>query len=89
MDTEIALLIAGLSLVAAERGYRFYKKAMADGKISMDEVLEAVEMVKDLPSLSDIKKMKKADLVALCEEHGLDTDGIKADLISRLEGVVE
>ena len=62
---------------------------MADGKITLDEVIEAIDLVKELPSLSQIKKMKKADLVALCEEHGLDTDGIKADLISRLEDVVE
>jgi hypothetical protein len=89
MDTELALMIAGIGLVALEGARRFLKKVMVDGKITLDEVIEAVDLVKELPSLSQIKKMKKADLVALCEEHGLDTDGIKADLISRLEGVVE
>jgi hypothetical protein len=88
MDTEQALLIAGIGMVALEGARRFFKKVMADGKITLDEVMEAVDMVKELPSLSEVKKMKKADLVALCEEHGLDADGVKADLIERLEGVL-
>ena len=29
--------------------------------------------------------LKKAELVALCEGHGLDTSGTKADLVARLE----
>lgn len=89
MDTEQALLIAGIGMVALEGARRFFKKVMADGKITLDEVIEAVDLVKELPSLSQIKKMKKAELVALCEEHGLDADGVKADLIQRLEGVLE
>lgn len=89
MDMEQGLLIAGIGLVALEGARRFFKKVMADGKITLDEVMEAVDMVKELPSLSEVKKMKKADLVALCEEHGLDANGVKADLIERLEGVLE
>ena len=89
MDMEQGLLILGIGLVALEGARRFFKKVMADGKITLDEVMEAVDMVKELPSLSEVKKMKKADLVALCEEHGLDADGVKADLIERLEGVLE
>ncbi len=88
MDMEQGLLILGIGLVALEGARRFFKKVMADGKITLDEVMEAVDMVKELPSLSEVKKMKKADLVALCEEHGLDADGVKADLIERLEGVL-
>jgi len=89
MDMEQGLLILGIGLVALEGARRFFKKVMADGKITLDEVMEAVDMVKELPSLSEVKKMKKADLVALCEEHGLDANGVKADLIERLEGVLE
>ena len=89
MDTEQVLLIAGIGMVALEGARRFFKKVMADGKITLDEVMEAVEIAKELPSLSEVKKMKKADLIALCEEHGLDADGVKADLIERLEGVLE
>ena len=88
MDMEQGLLILGIGLIALEGARRFFKKVMADGKITLDEVMEAVDMVKELPSLSEVKKMKKADLVALCEEHGLDADGVKADLIERLEGVL-
>jgi len=65
------------------------KKLMADGEITLDEVLELAEdikdIVEDLPSLSAIKKMKKAELIALANDNGLDVDGTKADLISRLE----
>lgn len=35
--------------------------------------------------MSDLADLLKADLVALCEEKGLDTEGTKADLIARLE----
>lgn len=89
METEIIILGIGIAVVAIERGYKFYKKAMADGKISLDEVIEAADMLKDLPSISEVKKMKKADLVALCEEHGIDSKGVKADLIARLEEVIQ
>ena len=88
MDMEQGLLILGIGLAALEGARRFFKRVMADGKITLDEVMEAVEIAKELPSLSQVKRMKKADLVALCEEHGLDADGVKADLIERLEGVL-
>ena len=89
MDMEQGLLILGIGLVALEGARRFLRKVLADGKITLDEIMEAVEIAKELPSLSQVKRMKKADLVALCEEHGLDADGVKADLIERLEGVFE
>ena len=88
MDMEHGLLILGIGLVALEGARRFLRKVLADGKITLHEIMEAVEIAKELPSLSQVKRMKKADLVALCEEHGLDADGVKADLIERLEGVL-
>ena len=60
MDMEQGLLILGIGLVALEGARRFFKKVMADGKITLDEVMEAVDMAKELPSLSEVKKMKKA-----------------------------
>ena len=43
--------------------YQAYKKLMADGKITLDEVLDLAEDLvdasKSLPSLSSLKKMKK------------------------------
>ena len=80
-------IAAGLGLGA----YKYYKKLMADGKITLDEVLDLVDDVKDvvedLPSLSQIKKMKKDELIGLCKDNGLEVSGTKADLISRLEEI--
>ncbi len=80
-------IAAGLGLGA----YKYYKKLMADGKITLDEVLDLVDDVKDavedLPSLSKIKKMKKDELIGLCKDNGLEVSGTKADLISRLEEI--
>jgi len=36
------------------------------------------------PSLAELKKMKKAELVALCEKYNIDAKGVKAELINRL-----
>lgn len=80
-------IAAGLGLGA----YKYYKKLMADGKITLDEVLDLVDDVKDavedLPSLSKIKKMKKDELIGLCKDNGLEVSGTKAELISRLEEI--
>jgi len=91
MEIEMIVLYiciaAGLGLGA----YKYYKKLMADGKITLDEVLDLVDDVKDavedLPSLSKIKKMKKDELIGLCKDNGLEVSGTKADLISRLEEI--
>jgi len=91
MEVEMIVLYiciaAGLGLGA----YKYYKKLMADGKITLDEVLDLVDDVKDaiedLPSLSQIKKMKKDELIGLCKDNGLEVSGTKADLISRLEEI--
>ena len=91
MEVEMIVLYiciaAGLGLGA----YKYYKKLMADGKITLDEVLDLVDDVKDavenLPSLSKIKKMKKDELIGLCKDNGLEVSGTKAELISRLEEI--
>ena len=91
MEIEMIVLYiciaAGLGLGA----YKYYKKLMADGKITLDEVLDLVDDVKDavedLPSLSKIKKMKKDELIGLCKDNGLEVSGTKADLVSRLEEI--
>lgn len=89
MDTEMIILIAAVAVGLGLAGYKAYKKLMADGKITLGEVLDLAEdikdIVEDLPSLSSIKKMKKAELIALANDNGLAVDGTKADLISRLE----
>ncbi len=89
MDTEMIILLAAIAVGLGLAGYKAYKKLMADGEITLDEVLELVDdikdIVEDLPSLSAIKKMKKAELIELANQNGLAVDGTKADLISRLE----
>jgi len=80
-------IAAGLGLGV----YKYYKKLMVDGKITLDEVLNLVDEIKDavedLPSLSKIKKMKKDELIGLCKDNGLEVSGTKADLVSRLEEI--
>ncbi len=89
MDTEMIILLAAIAVGLGLAGYKAYKKLMADGKITLDEVMELAddlkELVDKLPSPSAMKKMKKGELIALANENGLAVDGTKADLISRLE----
>jgi hypothetical protein len=82
--TGVAIVSAGL--------YGIYKKYLKDGKLTLDEVMDIVEDVEDIvddltnayPSLAELKKMKKAELVALCEKYDIDAKGVKAELVSRL-----
>tara|TARA_R110000824_G_scaffold101190_1_gene240294 strand:+ start:316 stop:621 length:306 start_codon:yes stop_codon:yes gene_type:complete len=89
MDIEMIILIAAIAVGLGLAGYRTYKKLMADGKITLDEVMDLADDLKDialkLPSLSSLKKMKKDELIDLANENGLAVDGTKADLIARLK----
>ena len=75
METEMIMLYAAIAAGLGLGAYQAYKKLMADGKITLDEVLDLAEDLvdasKSLPSLSSLKKMKKDDLIALCNENGL------------------
>jgi cell division septal protein FtsQ len=89
MDTEMIILLAAIAVGLGLAGYKAYKKLMADGKITLDEVIDLAKDIKeitdDLPSVSALKKMKKDELIALANDKGLGVDGTKADLISRLK----
>ena len=89
MDTEMIILLAAIAVGLGLAGYKAYKKLMADGKITLDEVIDLAgdlkELVDKLPSPSAMKKMKKDELIALANDNGLAVDGTKADLISRLK----
>ena len=50
-------------------------KALLDGEDKLGD---------KAPNKSDLKKMKKAELVELAESMNLATDGTKADLIERI-----
>ena len=58
------------------------KELAEDAKEDIEDV---VNLVSSLPkSKSELKAMKKAELVALADEHDLDLTGTKADLVERL-----
>ena len=46
-DIEMVLVAGGALLALAAWGYKKYKSMMADGKITLDELLEAVDETKD------------------------------------------
>tara|TARA_R110001606_G_scaffold22503_5_gene77210 strand:- start:384 stop:692 length:309 start_codon:yes stop_codon:yes gene_type:complete len=89
MDTEMIILLAAIAVGLGLAAYKTYKKLMADGKITLDEVMDLAEDLKDLteklPSISSMSRMKKGELMALANDNGLAVDGTRADLISRMK----
>lgn len=102
MNEEIILGI-GVGMFAIGFGIKHYRKlrtkiakAMEDGDLNLSEALDIVEEMKEsieeiqsLPSLSALKRMRKDDLIALCAEHNVDTEGTKAVLIEKLKESVK
>ena len=92
----IALFAIGFGLTKGKKIHAQWKKAIADGEISIDEAIglatsvqQLVEEAESLPSISAMKKMKKADLAELCVKHNVDAEGTKALLIEKLREAVE
>ena len=93
--TYVGIGLAGLGVLWW--AYKRYKVIMADGKITLDEVLETVEEAIDIvnnavnnaKTYNDIESLKKVDLVELCRENGFKVSGNKADLLERLEDIYE
>tara|TARA_R110000744_G_scaffold299233_1_gene408688 strand:- start:516 stop:797 length:282 start_codon:yes stop_codon:yes gene_type:complete len=89
MDIDTMIIYATIGAGVCLAAYKLYKKIMADGKVSLNEIIDLVEdlgdIAKTLPSSNKLKQMKKAELIALCEENDLDIDGVKADLLVRLD----
>ena len=93
-DIEMVLVAGGALLALAAWGYQKYKSMMADGKITLDELLEAVDETKDKLEEAEehlevlekaYDKYNVAELKAMLKEKGLPVGGKKADLIARLE----
>ena len=70
-------------------------EALADGELSIDEMVdigqqivavaeEVKEAIDEVPSWNELKRMKKAELQALADKHGLPTEGTRAVLIDAL-----
>ena len=93
-DIEV-ILVAGLALVGiAVWAYKKYQTLNADGKITLDEIIDSMDEVKEkaeeakaeLKTIEDILESRNvAELRAMLKEKGLAVSGKKADLIARLE----
>ena len=90
-DIEMVVVAGGALLGLAAWGY---KMMMADGEITLDELLDAAKEGKDKleeaeEHIAVIEKVyseyKVAELKELLKEKGLSTSGVKAELIARLE----
>ena len=91
MELWIVALAAILGLVIW--GLKKYQKVTADGKVSLDEIIDTltesegkiddvVDAVEDVVDAMEAKK--KTELVELCKAKGLPTSGTKTELIARL-----
>ena len=93
-DIEV-LLVAGAALLGiAVWALKKYKALNADGKITLDEIVDSIDDVKqkaaeakaELNTIEETLNSKNVtELRAMLKEKGLDVSGRKADLIARLE----
>ena len=103
MDIEIIGTIGAIGLFGAGLAYKYWKKmkpkideALADGQLTLEEAMdlvddanEIVEEVKSLPSYSKMKRMRKSEIMNLCAEYDVDTEGTKDQLIDKLREAVK
>ena len=102
MNTESLIILIGACAVVVYAIYKRYllikpqiDAALADGKLSLDEVKDladdvvdfvedAKEIIDSMPSKSALNKMTKPELVEFAQKHGVDTQGTKQAIITRL-----
>ena len=93
-DIEVILLSIGVLLGIAAWAKQKYASMMADGKITLDELIDSVGEAKEKAAeaeeaIEDIEKTLEshnvAELKAMLKEAGLSVKGKKADLIARLK----
>ena len=105
METESILITVGALAVVAYALYKRYlmikpqiDEALADGKLSLDEVKDladdvidfvedAKEIVESMPSKSALNKMTKSDLIEFAQSHNVDVSGTKSQIIERLQSL--
>lgn len=93
-DIEV-LLVAGAALLGiAVWALKKYKTLNADGKITLDEIVDSIDDVKEkaAEAKAELKTIEEtldsknvAELKAMLKEKGLAVSGKKSDLIARLE----
>ena len=93
-DIEVLLVAVAALLGIAAWAYKKYQELNADGKITLDEVIDSMGEVKEkaaeakaeLKTIEDtLESRNVAELKAMLKEKGLAVSGKKADLIARLE----
>jgi len=93
-DIEVILLAVAALLGIAAWARQKYMSMMADGKITLDEIIDSVgeAKVKAAEAEAEIEKIEKtlashnvSELKAMLKEAGLSVKGKKADLVARLE----
>jgi len=93
-DIEVLLLAGAALLGIAVWAYKKYQVLNADGKITLDEIIDSIDEVKDKAeeAKEEIEKIEKtldshnvAELKEMLKEAGLSVKGKKADLVARLE----
>ena len=93
-DIEMVLVAGGALLALAAWGYQKYKAITADGKITLEELLDVVDEAEDKLEEAEehlevlekaYDKYNVAELKAMLKEKGLPVGGKKADLVARLE----
>jgi len=93
-DIEIVLLAVAALLGIAAWGIKKYKTLNADGKITLDELIDSIGEVKEkaAEAKEEVEKIEKtldshnvSELKEMLKEAGLSVKGKKADLVARLE----
>lgn len=93
-DIEVLLVSVAVLLGIAAWAMKKYKTLNADGNISLDEVIDSMDEVKEkaaeakaeLRTIEEtLESRNVAELKAMLKEKGLAVSGKKADLIARLK----
>lgn len=93
-DIEVILVSVAVLLGIVAWAMKKYKTLNADGNISLDEVIDSMDEVKEkaaeakaeLRTIEEtLESRNVAELKAMLKEKGLAVSGKKADLIARLK----
>ena len=96
-DIEVVLVAVAALLALAVWARNKYLALNADGKITLDEVIDSMSEVKEkvseakaeLKTIEDtLESRNVAELKAMLKEKGLAVSGKKADLIARLKASI-
>ena len=97
-DIEILLLAVVALAGIAVWGYKRFLSLNADGKITLDELLDSVDDVKEkvVEAKAELKTIDEtlesrnvAQLKEMLKEKGLSVSGKKADLVARLKASLD